>query len=127
MMALKLLIADDSPDDATLVAHVLRRAGFEVEWRRVDEEADFARALPGVELVICDFSMPRFSPVRALEVIRECGLATPLLLVSGNVSEECAHQIMTLGAVGYLLKDRLERLADAVHDVLGGCSSTPAG
>jgi len=126
MMVLKLLIADDSPDDAALVAQVLRRAGFEVEWRRVDEEADFARALPGVELVICDFSMPKFSPVRALEVIRECGLATPLLLVSGNVSEESAHKIMTLGAVGYLLKDRLERLGDAVYDALGGCSSTPA-
>jgi CheY-like chemotaxis protein len=124
-MALKLLIADDNPDDATLVARALKRAGFDVEWRRVDEEADFARALPGVELVICDFSMPKFSPVRALEVIRECGLATPLLLVSGNVSEECAHQIMTLGAVGYLLKDRLERLGEAVHDALGGCSTTP--
>jgi CheY-like chemotaxis protein len=125
MMALKLLIADDSPDDAILVAHALKRAGFEVEWRRVDEETDFTRELPGAELVICDFSMPKFSPVRALELIRECGLATPLLLVSGNVTEECANQIMMLGAVGYLLKDRLERLGQAVHDALGGCSNNP--
>jgi CheY-like chemotaxis protein len=125
-MALKLLIADDSPDDATLVAHALKRAGYEVDWRRVDEESDFARELPGAELVICDFSMPRFSPIRALEVIRECGLATPLILVSGNVSEESARQIMTLGAVSYLLKDRLERLGQAVRDALRGCSNEPA-
>jgi DNA-binding NtrC family response regulator len=124
-MALKLLIADDNPDDATLVAHALKRAGFEVEWRRVEDEANFARELPGAEFVICDFSMPRFSPVRALEMIRECGLATPLLLVSGNVSEDCAHQIMTLGAVGYLLKDRLERLGQAVRDALGTRSNEP--
>ena len=124
-MALKLLIADDNDDDATLVAHALKRAGFEVDWQRVDDEAAFARELPGAELVICDFSMPRFSPVRALEVIRECGLATPLLLVSGNVSEESATQIMMLGAVGYLLKDRLERLGQAVQDALGGCSNNP--
>jgi CheY-like chemotaxis protein len=123
---LKLLIADDSPDDATLVAHALKRAGYEVDWLRVDEEADFARELPGAELVICDFSMPKFSPIRALEVIREHGLATPLILVSGNVSEECAHQIMTLGAVSYLLKDRLERLGQAVHEALRGCSGSPA-
>jgi DNA-binding response OmpR family regulator len=102
-MALKLLIADDSPDDAILVAYALKCAGFEVEWRRVEEETDFARELPGAELVICDFSMPKFSPVRALEVI----------------------QIMMLGAVGYLLKDRLERLGQAVHDALGGCSNNP--
>jgi CheY-like chemotaxis protein len=125
-MVLKLLIADDSPDDATLVAHALKRAGYQVDWQRVDEEADFARELPGAELVICDFSMPKFSPIRALEVIRECGLATPLILVSGNVSEECAHQIMTLGAVSYLLKDRLERLGQAVHDALGGCRNPSA-
>jgi CheY-like chemotaxis protein len=119
MMALKLLIADDNPDDARLVAYAMKRAGYAVEWQRVDEEADFARALPGVDLVICDYAMPRFSPVRALEVIRETGHRTPLLLVSGTVSEDTANRIMGLGAVGYLLKDRLERLGEAVCHALG--------
>jgi CheY-like chemotaxis protein len=125
MIALKLLIADDNPDDARLVAHAMKRAGYAVAWQRVDEEADFARALPGVDLVICDYAMPRFSPVRALEVIRETGHRTPLLLVSGTVSEDTANRIMGLGAVGYLLKDRLERLGEAVGNALARNAAEP--
>jgi len=117
-MALKLLIADDDPDDARLVAHKVQRAGFVIEWQRVDEEAGFTRELPNADLVICDYSMPRFSPVRALELIRESGLGTPLLLVSGSISAESANRIMRLGAVGYLLKDKLERLGEAVTEAL---------
>jgi DNA-binding NarL/FixJ family response regulator len=68
--------------------------------------------------VICDDSMPRFSPVRALEMIRDSGCATPLLLVSGSISAEIASRIVALGAAGYLRKDHLDRLAPAVRDAL---------
>jgi DNA-binding NarL/FixJ family response regulator len=119
-MTLQLLIADDDPDDARLVAYRVKRAGFAVEWRRVDDEPAFTRELPTADLVICDFSMPSFSPVRALEVIRELGLTTPLLLVSGSVSAAWVSQILGLGAVGYLSKDKLGGLDHAVRDALGG-------
>jgi CheY-like chemotaxis protein len=125
-MALKLLIADDNPDDARLVVREVKRAGFTVEWQRVDEEIDFARELPGVDLVICDYSMPKFSPFRALEVIRESRLAIPLLLVSGDVSEDSANRIIRLGAVGFVLKDRLDRLGQAVSDALAGTTKPAA-
>jgi len=118
MMVLKLLIADDDPDDARLVAYKLKRAGFEVEWCRVDDEPAFDRELPTADLVICDFSMPKFSPVRALEVIRQRGLTTPLILVSGSVSATTVDEIITLGAVGYLSKDKLAGLGQAVRDAL---------
>ena len=124
-MALKLLIVDDSPDDATLIACNVKRAGYALEWKRVDNEADFAGALPGAALVICDFSMPRFSPIRALEMIHESGRDTPLLLVSGSVSVDSANRIMGLGAVGYLLKDKLDRLGQAVSDALAGRPDEP--
>ena len=122
-MALRLLIADDNPDDARLIVLAMKRAGYTVEWQRVEDEPGFARELPRADFVICDYSMPRFSPVRALEMIRGSGLRTPLLLVSGSVSVETANRIMTLGAVGYLLKDRLDRLGPAVRDALAGGST----
>jgi CheY-like chemotaxis protein len=115
-----LLIADDNPDDARLMAFAMRRAGYAVEWQRVEDEIGFSRELPGADVVICDYAMPRFSPVRALELIRDSGRATPLLLVSGSVSAEIAGQIVALGAAGYLLKDRLDRLGPAVRDALAG-------
>lgn len=117
-MALRLLIADDNPDDARLIAFAMTRAGYAIEWQRVEDETGFSRELPGADVVICDYSMPRFSPVRALEMIRASGRGTPLLLVSGSVSAETADRIVALGAAGYLLKDRLDRLGPAVRDAL---------
>jgi CheY-like chemotaxis protein len=115
---LRLLIADDNPDDAWLIVFAMRRAGYTVEWQRVEDETGFSRELPGADVVICDYSMPKFSPVRALEMIRNSGRATPLLLVSGSVSVEIADRLVALGAVGYLLKDHLDRLGPAVRDAL---------
>jgi DNA-binding NarL/FixJ family response regulator len=118
--ALKLLIADDDPDDARLIAYQLKCAGYAVEWQRVDDETGFVRGLAGAALVICDLSMPRFSPVRALEVIRELGLGTPLVLVSGSISADCARRIMQHGAAGYCPKDQLKQLGQTVRTVLAG-------
>jgi CheY-like chemotaxis protein len=119
-MALRLLIADDNPDDALLVVFALQRAGRTVEWQRVDDETGFLHALPSAELVICDYSMPRFSPHRALELMRERGCTTPFLLVSGNVSAAVANQILLLGAMGVVMKHQLDRLGQAVCDALAG-------
>jgi len=124
-MKLSLLIVDDDPDDAQLIAYRLKRAGYAVTWTRVEDEAGFTRRLPDADLVICDFSMPKFSPVRALDVIRRSGLATPLLLVSGSVSADTANQLMRLGAVGYVSKNDLERVGQAVSDILAGRTMTP--
>lgn len=118
VIVLRLLIADDNPDDARLIAFAMQRAGHVFEWQRVEDEPGFARELPGADLVICDYSMPRFSPVRALEMIRDSGRRTPLLLVSGGVPPETADRIVALGAAGYLLKDRLDRLGPAVREAL---------
>jgi CheY-like chemotaxis protein len=115
---MRLLIADDSNDDARLIAHHLERAGFALEWRRVEREHDFARELPDADFVICDYSMPEFSPARALDQIRASGRATPLLLVSGSIHVDVASALMRDGAVGYVPKDRLDQLGPAIRKAL---------
>jgi len=117
-MLLRLLIADDNADDATLAARAVIRAGHAVDWCLVDDEAGFVRELPEADIVICDFSMPRFSPIRALELIRDSGCHVPLVLVSGDVPPEQADRILVLGAVGYVPKHQLGRLGQAVFDAL---------
>jgi DNA-binding NtrC family response regulator len=123
---LNLLIVDDNPDDAWLVSYAVKRAGYAIEWRRVDDEPGFALEIGAADLVICDFSMPRFSPVRALEMIREHGLVTPLLLVSGTVSADVAAQILRLGAIGYVLKDQLDKLPPIIATALTTRSIEPS-
>ncbi len=116
---LNILIAEDSPDDAELMLRELRNAGYEPKWTRVQTEADFRRQLDmEPDLVISDFSMPDFSGLRAVDILRERGLDIPFILVSGTVGEETAVEAMQRGAADYLLKDRIARLGRAVHRAL---------
>jgi len=48
------------------------------------------------------------------------------LLVSGDVPEDSANHIISLGAVGYVLKDRLDRLGQLVSDALAGATKPAA-
>lgn len=117
--SLKVLIADDSPEDAELLARELGRAGFTIEWQRVDTEADYrARLTEKFDLVISDYRMPQFSGLRALEVLQECHLEIPFILVSGTIGEDTAVTAMKMGASDYLLKDRLGRLGAAASQAL---------
>jgi PAS domain S-box-containing protein len=112
---LKLLIVEDNPADAEMELLELQRAGFAPEWERVDtEEAFLARLHGGLDLVLSDYAMPRFSGLRALELLKKSGLDVPFILVSGTIGEDLAVVAMKNGATDYLLKDRLVRLGPAV-------------
>jgi DNA-binding NtrC family response regulator len=117
--SLKLLIAEDNPQDAELLVRALRKAGFEPDWKRVENAADFVAALTiHVELVLSDFEMPQFNGFQALQLVRERRPDVPLIIVSGTIGEETAVEAMRLGAADYLLKDRLGRLGSAVKHAL---------
>jgi hypothetical protein len=119
MPALHLLIVEDNPDDADLLLRELRRAGFDPEWSRVETEPDFLAALQNPpEIILSDYSMPHFSGLRALELLRASGRDIPFILISGTVGEDVAVQAMRDGATDYLLKDRPARLGSAVKRAL---------
>ncbi len=116
---LRILIIEDSAPDAELNLHHLRRAGFDPQWQRVETEADFLAALDAApELILADYSLPRFNGLNALKLLRERGLDIPFILVSGQLGEETAVEAMKLGATDYLLKDRIARLGTAVERAL---------
>jgi len=116
---LKVLIAEDSPDDAELVLAQLRRAGFDPIWQRVETEAAFLAALDTMpDIVLSDYAMPQFSGLRAAELTLASGKNIPFILISGTVGEDAAVDAMKHGAMDYLLKDRVGRLGSAVERVL---------
>ena len=112
---LRVLIAEDNPDDTELILRELRRAGFDPEWERVDTEAGYLGRLdPGLDIILSDCDMPQFSGSRALQLLRERGLDIPFIIVSGTIGEDSAVAAMKQGAADYLLKDRMARLGPAV-------------
>jgi diguanylate cyclase (GGDEF)-like protein/PAS domain S-box-containing protein len=113
----KVLIVEDSEDDAKLELRALRRGGFEPTHRRVQSAREVTQALADEpwDAVISDFSMPGFTGLDALAILRSTGLDIPFILVSGTIGEELAVNAMKVGASDYLMKDSLERLAPALE------------
>jgi len=116
---IKFLLAEDSVEDAELLRRALHKAGYLPEWRRVDTEEAFLAALhAGLDLVFSDYSMPRFTGLRALELIRARHPEIPFIIVSGTIGEETAVEAMRLGATDFVLKNRLDRLGPAIGRAL---------
>ena len=114
---LRVLIIEDSEEDAELVLLELRRGGFHTTYKRVDTPQALSQALEeeNWDLVLSDFSMPRFTMPKALAMVQEKGLDVPFLIVSATIGEEAAVEAMRAGARDYILKDKLGRLAPAVR------------
>ncbi|MDB5306446.1 MAG: Blue-light-activated protein [Gemmataceae bacterium] len=112
---IRVLFLEDRPDDARLLAHELRRAGFEPSGGRAETEAEFVSLLdPPPDVILSDFSLPQWSGLDALRLVRARGLDVPVIIVSGTMGEERAVAAMREGVADYLLKDRLARLGPAV-------------
>ena len=117
--SLNLLLLEDSLNDAELILDVLREAGFEPAFRRVDSQADYLRELDQpTDFILSDFSMPQFTARDALRLMKERGLDIPFIVVSGCIGEDMAVECMKAGATDYLLKDRLARLGHSVSQAL---------
>ena len=115
---LRVLLIEDSEDDALLLVRTLRRGGYDTTWERVDTAADMEAALDGRswDLVISDHSMPAFSSSAALGLLRSKGFVDlPFIIVSGQIGEDAAVAAMKAGAHDYLMKDNLARLNSAIE------------
>lgn len=116
---LRFLLVEDDRSDAILLEAELRRAGLDYEAVRVQDEPSFREALrEEIDLILCDHSLPAFSSLRALEILTELERDIPFVIVSGSIGEETAVTAMQRGASDYLLKDRLNRLGEAVRNAL---------
>jgi CheY-like chemotaxis protein len=116
-ISLRVLLIEDSPDDALLLERELERGGFSPSIQRVETEAAIRAALETWEwdVVICDYSLPQIGGLKALCIYRQMGPDMPFIIVSGAIGEEIAVRMMKSGAHDYVMKDNLARLATAVR------------
>jgi PAS domain S-box-containing protein len=123
----RLLLIEDSEDDAELIRLELRRGGLDLDWRRVQSEGELVEALQHEwDVIVSDFQMPSFNGLRAFALYREAGLDTPFIFVSGALGEERAVEAMRAGARDYLLKSNLARLGVAVRRELAAAADRDA-
>ncbi|HJQ68176.1 MAG TPA: response regulator [Blastocatellia bacterium] len=117
---LRLLILEDKPHDAELDVAVLEDAGYRCKWDRVDTREEFIKRLdrPDFEIVLCDFSLPSFDGLAALELFTARNLDIPFIFVSGTLGEDIAIECLKAGATDYVVKSHLSRLGPVVARAL---------
>ena len=114
---LRVLIVDDSEDDAYLMERALQTSGFKVRARRVQTRDEMAAALDAEswDLVLSDYRMPRFDTYSAMALLEERHLDVPCIVVSGAISMENAVSFVKAGARDFVEKGDMPRLIPVIQ------------
>lgn len=114
---LQILLVEDSPDDAYLLVHDLKRGGIEFDYVRVETGVQLENALDATpwDVILSDYSMAGFSGAAALNIVRRRGLDIPFIIVSGMLGEEAAVEAMKAGAADFFVKGNTKRLVPAIQ------------
>jgi PAS domain S-box-containing protein len=114
---LRVLMIEDSEDDAFLLLRALKKGGFSPDHLRVDtaEAVQTALEAQNWDVILCDYNLRGFDGLSALELYHQAGLDIPFILVSGTIGEEIAVLAMRSGAHDYLMKENLTRLVPVIQ------------
>lgn len=117
---LRILIVEDLASDVELLEREIVRSAIPFESMVVEMEQDFIDAVHrfGPDIVLSDYSLPRFNGMTALRLCKELAPLLPFILVTGSINEETAVQCMHEGADDYILKDNLTRVGPAIQSAI---------
>ena len=122
---LNVLSLEDSENDFEIISEKLVSAGYNINISRVENESEFISLIRNniFDIILADFNLPSFD---AFDALKQCLIycpQVPFICISGSIGEITAIELLKLGAVDYVLKDRLERLPFAVKRALDEVNS----
>ena len=114
---LRVLIIEDSDDDTQLLLRELQRTGYEIKYERVEtpEAMQTVLAEKTWDLILSDYTMPKFSGLQALEVLKTYRFDLPFIIISGTIDEEIAVSALKAGANDFVVKGKFSRLGPAIE------------
>ncbi len=117
---LRILLVEDLHTDAALVEREIRKSGIDFTSKRVETREAFLAALGefGPDVILSDYSLPRFDGMSALRLAGDHAPNIPFIIITGSLNEETAVECIKAGADDYVLKDRLARLAPAIRGAM---------
>lgn len=115
--ALRILIVEDNELDRELVIRELKKSGDGYSISSAEDRESFHQELSTFQpdLVLCDFSLPGFNALEALDYIGMNSPQTPVIIVTGTLTDETAVECLKRGAMDYVLKDKILRLIPAIR------------
>jgi two-component system, cell cycle sensor histidine kinase and response regulator CckA len=113
---LRVLMIEDSEDDALLTIRELEKGGYNPSYERVQTASGMEKALMEKQwdIILCDYQMPQFNAPAAIALLKKAKMDIPMIIVSGTIGEETAVECMRLGAQDYFVKGKLIRLCPAI-------------
>ncbi|HBA64770.1 MAG TPA: hypothetical protein DCZ48_01055 [Methylococcaceae bacterium] len=114
---LNLLFVEDNADDCELLSYQFHKAGYRLNYERVDNPESFQQALAINQwhAVLCDHNMPCFDLMSALNILNQTGLDIPLIIVSGSITDEIMIEAMQAGAQDFIRKGDFARLLPVIE------------
>ncbi|MGN6196899.1 MAG: PAS domain-containing protein [Ginsengibacter sp.] len=115
-----LYLLEDSSYDEAKVSRILNKAGIDFSFFLVNQLHEYQNALEkfSADLILAEHSTFEFDSFDALKIFKQTGLKIPFILITDNVSEEFAVNVLKEGADDYLLKTNLSRLPNAIENAL---------
>ena len=115
----KILIMEHIPEDAERIELALVKTGLNFISRHIKTKSEYLNYLErGAEVIIADYGLPNNSAMKSLDILKEQGLAIPLIMVADADYEEHAEECLSQGAADFILKNKLTHLGPAVINVL---------
>ncbi len=114
---IKVLIVEDTEDDAELILRELEHHDYEpvFDWVDTPEALNNSLDKHDWDIVLTDYAMPKFSGIDVIRLLKKKNLDIPLIIVSGAIGETVAIEAMKAGANDYIMKDNLARLVPAIE------------
>ncbi len=114
---IRALIIEDSEDDANLIVYEMEKGNIVTVHKRVENLSGLEDSLQKDtwDIIICDYTVPGFGAIPALEYLSENGIDIPVIVVSGVVGEDVAVSIMKAGAKDFIVKGNYSRLLPAIR------------
>ncbi|MGH6610822.1 MAG: response regulator, partial [Burkholderiaceae bacterium] len=116
---------EDSELDYELLTTMLTREGLKARTTRVEDEAGMRECFSKgrVDAVITDHNLPRFDSLSSLSVAKRIDADIPVIVLSGEMSEELAVATLHAGADDFVLKTRMFRIVPALRHSLQAAQS----
>jgi PAS domain S-box-containing protein len=118
--SIKILFIEDVKSDAELIWHQIENEKIQFVKKLIETEEEYLEALASFnpDIIISDYSLPRFNGMQALIIKSEIAPSVPFILVTGSVNERVAVDCMKAGADDYIIKENLSRLGEAIKSAL---------
>jgi signal transduction histidine kinase len=104
LQGLRVLVAEDSPDNRQVVLRFLEKTGCEIVFAHDGQEAVEKALSDSFDIILMDIRMPRIDGLEATRRLRRSGLGVPIVAVTAHAMSEDIARCMEAGCLDVITK-----------------------